>query len=194
SFVVAPTVFDIITSVSPDEIGFYNTYFASQVSWAITDALRIGYRIGGYIPQDGPVAYNYGTIEQRAGLTYLANGLQMTANFMYGVTVGNGQQDRGPDYFVADLSATQTFGKWQLGPVMYATVDLTSPYAGYQKQSQVAVGGLVGYDFGGATLQLKLTTDVSESNYGGRETVVWSNLIIPLWTAKPAPAAPAVHK
>jgi hypothetical protein len=54
--------------------------------------------------------------------------------------------------------------------VAYASADLTSPIASYQKQSQVAVGGLVGYDFGPVALQAYATTDVVEHNYGGVDT------------------------
>jgi hypothetical protein len=48
--------------------------------------------------------------------------------------------------------------------VAFGSTDLNSPIAGYAKQSQVAVGGLIGKSFGGLILQTYLTTDVYEKN------------------------------
>jgi hypothetical protein len=59
-----------------------------------------------------------------------------------------------------DLTAIKKFGKWQLGPVAFGPTDLTRPVASYQKQSQFAAGGLVGYDFSQLTMQAYATTDV----------------------------------
>ncbi|GAA0263621.1 hypothetical protein LNAOJCKE_5252 [Methylorubrum aminovorans] len=181
SFVVAPTVVDVATSVSSNVVNLYNTYFASQISWQITDGLFFGARLGGYIPQNNGLALDYGTIEPRFGLTYLGNGWQATSNFIFGKPVGGTTAaTRAPDYFLADFSVTKTFGKWALGPVAHVSTDLNRPYASYRRQNQFAVGGMVSYDFGGATLQVKLTRDVSQTNYGGKETAVWTNLIVPL--------------
>ena len=71
-----------------------------------------------------------------------------------------------------------------------------SPIAGYAKQSQVAVGGLIGKSFGPAILQAYLTTDVYEKNYGGHDTRLWGRVILPLWTAPTAPpvATPLYRK
>ena len=60
--------------------------------------------------------------------------------------------------------------------------DLSHPIASCQQQTQFAVGGLFGYDFGPLTLQAYATTDVVEHNYGGRDTRGWFRMIIPLWT------------
>jgi hypothetical protein len=91
-----------------------------------------------------------------------------------------------PDFINVDLTATRKFGKWEFGGVAYGSTDLTSPIASYLKQSQFAVGGLFGYDFGPLTLQVYATTEVYERNYGGRDTRGWFRLIVPLWK----PAAP----
>ena len=72
--------------------------------------------------------------------------------------------------------------------------DLNSPVSAYQEQSQFAVGGLVGYDFGPLTLQTYITTDVYEKNYGGHDTRIWSRVIIPVWTAPTAPTRPIITK
>ncbi|MGA0534173.1 transporter [Hansschlegelia sp. KR7-227] len=192
SFVVAPTLVDVSIEGAQHDFGLYNTYLAAQISWPITDGLRFGYRIGGYVPQDDSTSLDYGTIEQRAGFTYLKDGWQATANFMYGNPVGD-HSSLAPDYFVGDFSITKAIGKWGLGPVAHMSRDLTSPGSSYRKQSQFALGGLVSYDFGGATLQVKLTKDVAQKNYGGKETAFWTNLIVPLWTPEAA-VAPLVAK
>jgi hypothetical protein len=38
--------------------------------------------------------------------------------------------------------------------VVYGSTDLTRPVANYQKQGDIAVGGLLGYDFGPVNLQV----------------------------------------
>lgn len=185
SFILAPSVVDVSTSPGSNEFSLFNTYGAAQISWQIADGLYAGYRFGGYIEQHGATALDYDTIEQRAGLTYLKDGWQATANFMWGIPVGDSLAAKAaPDYGILDWSVTKKLGKLELGIVGHASTDLNAPVAGYRKQSQVAVGGLVGYDFGGANVQVKLTQDVSEEEYGGKETVVWTNLTFPLWTAK----------
>ena len=76
----------------------------------------------------------------------------------------------------------------------YGSTDLTRPIAGYQKQSQFAVGGLFGYDFGPIKLQAYATTEVVERNYGGRDTRGWLRMIVPVWTPEAAPATPLITK
>jgi hypothetical protein len=68
-------------------------------------------------------------------------------------------------------------GGWSGG---LGSTDLTRPIPTYQKQSDFAVGGLLGYDFGPLTLQAYATTEVVEHNYGGRDTRGWLRMIIPL--------------
>jgi Putative MetA-pathway of phenol degradation len=53
-----------------------------------------------------------------------------------------------PNFINVDLTATKKFDKWEFGAVAYGSADLTRPVVNYQKQSEIAVGGLLGYDFG----------------------------------------------
>jgi hypothetical protein len=72
---------------------------------------------------------------------------------------------------------------------------LNRPIPSYAKQSQFAIGGLVGYDFGPVILQAYLTTDVDENNYGGHDTRGWGRVIVPLDNPlAPPPPAPLVRK
>src|ERR1700734_2167511 len=78
-----------------------------------------------------------------------------------------------PGFLNVDLTAIKKFGKWQLGPVAFGPTDLTRPVASYQKQSQFAAGGLVGYDFSQLTMQAYATDGFGRQNYDGRDTRVW---------------------
>ena len=140
-------------------------------------------------------------------MSYTGNGWNLTANAIWGIqfdSVTNcnpafnpafsvGPCSINPNFLNVDLTATKKFGKWEIGPVGYYSTDLNSPLVGYQKQSQFAVGGLVGYDFGPVILQAYLTTDVYEKNYGGHDTRFWARVIVPLGnpfaTASAAPAS-----
>lgn len=192
TLVFAPTISEAYVEGGARASGFFNTYGGVQINWQLADGLYAGYRFSGYLPQDGGTALDYGTIEQRAGLTYLKDGWQATANFMYGTPLDHKSGKFAPDYGIVDWSVTRAFGKIGLGVVGHASQDLNSPGLG-GKQRQIALGGLVSFDFGGATLQAKLTRDVSEKNYGSKETVFWTNLIVPLWSPE-QPAAPLVTK
>lgn len=192
TLVFAPTISEAYVEGGPRTSGFFNTYAGVQINWELADGLYAGYRFSGYIPQSGGTALNYGTIENRAGLTYLKDGWQATANFIYGTPLDHKDGKFAPDYGILDWSVTRSFGKIGLGVVGHASQDLNSPGA-IGKQRQIALGGLVSFDFGGATLQAKLTRDVSEKNYGSKETVFWTNLIVPLWSPE-KPSAPLVTK
>ena len=51
-----------------------------------------------------------------------------------------------------------------------------------RKQSQFAVGGLVGYDFGSFSANFKLTQVVAEENYSYKDTTAWLTIVKPLWS------------
>src|SRR5262249_48499031 len=100
-----------------------------------------------------------------------------------------------PNFVNVDLTATKKIGKWEFGPVAYGSTDLNRPILTYQKQSQIAIGGFVGYDFAPHPLQTYVTTEVVENNYGGRDPRGWARIILPLSNlfAQPTPA-PIVRK
>jgi hypothetical protein len=53
------------------------------------------------------------------------------------------------------LDGPRKFGDWEFGVVAFGSTDLNEPILGYNyaKQSQIAVGGLIGKSFGGLILQ-----------------------------------------
>jgi hypothetical protein len=96
----------------------------------------------------------------------------------------------------ASTGMSSVAGDREAGLVAFGSTDLSSPIDGYLRQSQVAVGGLIGRSFGPAILQAYLTTDVYQKNYGGQDTRLWGRVILPLWTAPTAPpvATPLYRK
>jgi hypothetical protein len=150
----------------------------------------------------GGLGGNFWTFIESAAIAYNHDGWSLSANGFYGHSgndVSTGLYNQ-PDTLSVDFAATKHLGKLELGLVGYASTDLNganwNTYAigaaatAVHYQSQLALGGLVGYDFGPVTGQLYVTRDVFENNYTGYDTRLWGRLIIPLWVA-PKPAAVA---
>lgn len=173
-----------------------NAYYASMynpaglvgLAWNLGNGFGFSNVVGGYAPMDGEVEEKVGlgcncwTFNERAALTYAANGLNLTAHAIYG-TSGEDLKTHiqtQPDYLNVDLTATKTFGKWEVGPVAYGSSDLNSAH-GSKEQSQFAMGGLVGYNFGPISTQAYMTHDVTQSNYGGEDTRFYLRFVVPLW-------------
>ena len=97
----------------------------------------------------------------------MRDGWNLTANVIYGLQFDSftnepqispcpapfGLSGCNPDFLNIDLTATKKLGKWEVGMVAYASTDLTRPIGNYQKQGDIAVGALLGYDFGPVNLQ-----------------------------------------
>lgn len=194
SFYASPTVVNVSYN-GHNTLGWYNIYAASQLTWDLGGGFGTGFRFGGYIPNSGPTSSNFGTVEGRTGLTYSKDGFMATANFIYGIPTPDQATGNmtAPNYFNVDLTALKSFNKFSVGAIAFGSTDVNKPYAAYAKQSQFALGALVGYDFGVASVQLKLTSDVAENNYGGYEKRAWMNIIIPLWMNLPAPVVAAKY-
>lgn len=178
--------------------GFANTFLDAQVKWDLGGGLFGGFQGGVYLPVKNDlnilgVAHDWSAFQGIGALSYLKDGWNLSSTFVFGT--GHDDQpgkDPGAAWFNYDLTATKKFDKFEIGAVAFGSTDLSSPYAGYARQSQFAAGGLVGYDFGRVNVQMKLTTDLYEKNYHGRDTRVWANIVIPLWN--PAPASAVVAK
>ena len=154
----------------------------------------------------------------KASVSYVKDGYNATLTFSYGGNLGG--LNRGvangfstgnsfDDNIFVDYTLTKKFGKFELGIVGYAVTDIGGPIS--RRPGSVAVGGLVGYDFGKFTLQAYATRDVAQ-RYGGqglgaaecaatagafacqqKDTRGYVRVIVPLYVA-PAPAAPVVAK
>jgi hypothetical protein len=180
--------------------GFSNPLLDSQIKWVLGNGFFGGFHAGVYLPvQDDltilGIPRNFASFQAVGAISYLNDGWNLSATGIFGTgrsgDVFSAPGSFAPDWFNLDLTATKKFGKFEVGLVGFGSADLDAPVPGYAKQSQFALGGLVGYDFGTVNLQIKVTRDVSEANYGGYDTRVWGNIIIPVWVVGPPPAAPA---
>lgn len=172
---------------------FYNPLLAAQVAWDLGNGFGFSYLAGFYLGVNTSVAFDSTSFNQRFALSYTADGWNLTADAIWGIQFSSVTSTINPDFLNIDLTATKKIGKFEIGPVGYYSTDLNNPLPFYNKQSQFALGGLVGYDFGPVILQAYLTTDVYEQNYGGKDTRGWARIIVPLWN--PPPSQPALlHK
>lgn len=179
------------------EYSMYNPGTFAQIAWDLGNGFGFSYLVGAYWDVDQSLAWSSNSLNQRFALSYTGGGWNLTANLIWGIQFDQfnaaansiGALDCpvigfacNPDFVNLDLTATHKFGKWELGPVAFGSWDVSTPVAGYARQSQFAMGGLVGYDFGPVTLQTYLTTTVAEENYGYNDTRFWFRLVIPLWS------------
>jgi len=163
--------------------GWYNPFVAAMIAWDLGGGLGVSYLAGAYIGFSGHdfgSAFDQNTFRQDIHFTYANNGWTGVANLIFGIVGDNkATHAANPDYFNYDLSLTKTFGKWSFGPVAFGSADVASP-AGHAAQTQFALGGIVGYNFGPVIMQAYLTNDVTQANYGANETRFWVRLIVPL--------------
>lgn len=180
----------------------YNPAGFVGAAWNLGGGFHVSAFLGGWAPVDNELAkfgFNSWVFSEKVNLAYLANGWKLAANLTFGqpgdtqstTLFGKGQIM--PGYFNYDLTASKTIGKWELGVVAFGSTDTSSaPWntalGNGGKQSQFAMGGLVGYSFPGITTQLFVTRDLVSENYfnlsdGSKsyETRIWTRAIIPLW-------------
>lgn len=171
--------------------GFANPLVEAGLKWDLGGGFFGGFEAGAWMPVDNAltqlgVVNNFASFQGLAALSYFKDGWNLSATLIFGTGRDGNVLDPGSysaNWLNYDLTATKKFDKIEVGIVAYGSADLSSPVPGYNEQSQFALGALVGYDFGPAIVQLKLTRDVYETNYGGYEARLWSNIIVPLWTA-----------
>lgn len=189
---------------------FYNPAGLVGLAWDLGGGWGFANYVGAFAPVNTALGNtlnlggNYWTFLELATLAYNRDTWSATANFTY----SSSGSDRAtgvsiqPDTAQIDFSVSRHFNKWEVGLVGYGSTDLGSPSpfrtAGGlygNKQSQFALGGLVGYNFGPVITQFYLTRDVAEHNYSGYDTRFWTRLIIPVWSPEaPAPRRPLITK
>jgi len=206
-FLVATPFLEAGVENTSYQSSFYNPFFGGQLAWDLGNGFGVSYLLGGYAGVDTTLGWSSGSLNQRFAVSYTGNGWDLTAHVIYGYQFDHVTDSPqvspcpspfalngcNPNFVNLDLTATKKFGKWEIGPVAFGSWDVSSPIAGYLEQSQFAIGGLVGYDFGPVILQAYVTTDVYEKNYGGYDTRGWARVIIPLWTPA-APTPPLIRK
>lgn len=168
-------------AISPS--GLVNPFVAGQLAWDLGKGWGFSYLLGGYFEINSPLAVPSDSINQRFAISYTGNNWNLTANTIWGIQMDSvsGRPPRSnPDFLNLDLTATKRFGRLEVGPVGFFSSDLNSPGQAYKKQSQFAMGGLVGYWTDKFIIQAYVTSDVYENNYGGNEVRGFMRIIIPL--------------
>jgi hypothetical protein len=165
--------------------GMYNPAASARLAWNLGGGFNFAYGIGGYARVNTAIAHDTNTFFQLAALSYVANGWNLSATAIYGINdrpIGTNSSllAVNPDYFNLDLTATKAFGKWEIGAVGFYNTDVTDPVPIIGRQSQFALGALLGYDWGPLKTQAYLTRDVWQQNYGGFDTRIWTRIIVPL--------------
>ena len=178
--------------------GFGQTLLAAQVAWKLGNDLNFSYLLGAYLPSETKIVIQNPVLHQRLAVTYNGDGFNITGNFLYG-TFFDTRSASGtfyPDFLNLDLTATKHFGKWEIGPVAFGSTDLPTANPSYARQGQLAVGGLVGYNFGPVNLQAYVTRDVVQRNYAGLETRGWLRVTVPIYQDKDemSPPSPILRK
>lgn len=167
---------------------FYNPAGFVGLAWDLGGGWGFSNVVGGYAPIKSDVGAILGgdfwTFNDRAAISYTANGWNLTAHAIYG-TSGHDRSTHVQtqnDYFNLDLTATKTFGKWEAGAVGFHSADTSTAARNRAsgKQSQFALGGLLAYHFGPVSMQMYLTHDVSEKNIGADSNRFFLRLLAPL--------------
>ena len=104
------------------------------------------------------------------------------------------------DMFAGDFTAEKTFGKFTIGFTGYGNIDTNNVAMNVgvnTREKNVALGGLIGYDFGKFTLTGIVThslfrTAIVPTVSVGEETRGWVRVIVPLYVAPMA--APVVAR
>ncbi|MET0314762.1 MAG: transporter [Hansschlegelia sp.] len=179
-----------------DNYGLYNPFAAAALAWDLGNGFGVSYLSGIYFNAgDKDIRVGATTWRQDFAISYTGDGWNLTANLLWGITFDTSNytgRNSTANGFNLDLTATKTFGKWELGLAAYGSTEYDTE-GSRPKQKQFALGPLVGYNFGPVILQAYLTRDIYQRNLGGHETRLWTRVIIPLWTPTAA-AAPLVTK
>ena len=201
----------------------HNTYVNPVgLSWNLGGGLFASVGFGVYLPDgsryDLTANPDYWTFEPHGAVSYLANGWDLTAHFLYDFNTASaghaspfaktpaaafGIGYRSGDQAFLDLTATKKFGKWEVGPVAYFEWQTTSdkPGSGFTcaemlaattvpcgRATDYAIGALIGYDWGPVALKFIMTQTVYHKDELGG-FALWTKIAFPLLGADPSPPA-----
>lgn len=196
-----------IDGVTSRTAGFANTSWVPiSLSWTLSPGLFVSTAFAFYGPdgsiqgpqKTGGVAAPFWTFEPSFAVSYLRDGYNLTAHVVFNFNTANTATNftSGNQVFV-DLTATKKFGNWEIGPVAYYAEQISSDsdpngvYAHlaalnipgsnpYSKPRVLALGGLVGYDWGPVSAQINLSKEVYARDTSKGWTL-WANLSFRLW-------------
>jgi len=213
--------------------GVFNTYIAPvELSWKLGAsgfAVKTGF--GVFVPDGtktgvtglGNVGKPWYTFQPELIVSYLGGGYNLSVALYEEInTTSSVDNYTSGNIFHADFTATKTFGKWTIGPVAHYVAQVTDDScpigtcriahplgtaANAQRYEVFAVGGLVEYNFGPASLSVWATQDVSAKASGvvvpllggdpsviTRGFTVFSTLSYRLWAPEEPAKAPLYHK
>jgi hypothetical protein len=226
--IVQPFVMDSVGQpVNVVAAGVHNTYIVPvELSWNLANSgffTKAG--LGMYVPDGsvtgisglGSVGNAWWTFQPEFLVSYLKDGWNLTANiFAEFNTRSTVTQYQSGDILHAEFTATKTIGKWTVGPVAYyagqVSDDKSSAFYGgainVNRYNIWAVGGLVGYNFGPATLNVWAFDEVHADASGGTSPIpgtdsalitkgftVFASLSYRLWGPdENTPTVPKIHK
>ncbi|MEJ0095669.1 MAG: transporter [Methylocella sp.] len=167
-----------------------------SLSWNLGQGFFVSFSQGFYPPVatstalTTPGVASGAAFEERVALSYLRDGWILSANSIFGITTPDAVGLKQPNYFNVDWTAAHAFGRWEIGFVGYGAWDVerTPANAVIGSGRTVAVGGMVGYDFGGPTLRVEATHAIvqgGDTNYGKDDTHVFARLTIPILSFAP---------
>ncbi|MBY0259747.1 transporter [Methylobacterium sp.] len=208
---------------------FYNPFVGSIFAFDLGSNVSAGWLVGAYLGLgDRGSLCNGGAVgtgctpvlpqlassalRNTFALSYAGNGWNLTAALTHEFMVNDAARFGGAvgasigpvgqaDSLNLDLTATKTFGKFEIGAVAYGYTDLPvntrkaayanflNSGAAYSRTGMIAAGGLVGYDFGPFRAQFMVTRELA-NRARNEETRGWLRIIAPLYTP-PASAAAA---
>lgn len=203
--------------------GLRNTFLSPiTLSWNMGGGLFIGSGFNMAVPDARTSGVNglnsagqpFWTFEPNVGVSYLANGLDLSATLLYDFytrntysNVVNGQA------LLLDLTATKKFGHIEIGPVGYVAFQTTRDSGGNPLQflatngsvnscepepggifnycvrgAKAGVGGKIGYDFGRGEIALLATDTVFHRGQGASDGWhIWTQLSFKLYDEKASP-------
>ena len=179
TFLAFPYVFDQDVSGAPagtgSSSGFLNPVWKHLLSWDLGGGWFTAVGFAPYIMiGDDDVAPQFDYIlEPEAQVSYLGKDWHITGQVVFNF---NGENDetkyRSGDQIFLNLSALKQAGKWQFGPVAYYQNQISrdknnGPFYGGVAQDDaeaLALGALVGYNFGPVMLRTYVTKNVHTRN------------------------------
>ncbi len=185
-FVQPVAAADTGAPVSTMKRGLHNsTIFPIELSWKLGESgffIKTGFGVG--VPDGtinganglGDVGNPWWTFRPEFIVSYLKDGWNFTAAAYGEINTENSiTHYRSGNVLDVEFAATKTIGRWTIGAIGYYVgqvgSDTSSAYYNYVINSNRfnvwAAGGLVGYDFGPATLKVWVADEFSANASGG---------------------------
>lgn len=178
------------------QTGFANTSINPiHLAWDLKNGWNVSTLFTFYVP-DGQynvshkvnIGNNFWTFEPEVAASYLADGYDFTVHVLYLTNTENTTAHyTSGDQVMIEGQAAKWIGKWEIGLVGYYDKQITGdvntgtvfPKTNLTNPEQIALGGLIGYDFGPLKFQGYLTKDVQALDGGNSGTRFWTKLLVP---------------